>query len=107
VCPPPNPPQCWPHQALSPIYGWNNTINGSPSLIGVAGSYLFQSSIIQEDREFYNCTIGAPKTGCLAGTIGSPSGSPTPKANYTPYTYPHPLAAFQVPEAPTNLTILP
>jgi hypothetical protein len=88
-----NPTPAWPHQAAEPIYAWNNTINGtvSPLVVGNAGT----PPVVQEGRDFYNCTIGAPKAGCLTGTVGSPAGSPTPKAGYTPFTYPHPLAVAQ------------
>ena len=79
----------WPNQASEPVYGWHNTLNGADSPLVEASADA--SGIAQEDRDFFNCTIGSPKTGCLTGTVGSPPGSPTPKAGYTPFTYPHPL----------------
>jgi len=56
----------WPHQALEPIYAWNNTLNGKPNY-PVLKSPIAQ---IQENRDFYNNT---------------------PKPGYKPYPYPHPL----------------
>jgi hypothetical protein len=58
----------WPHEALEPIYSWNNTINGSN--VNIVSGF----PMIQENRHYYN---------------------QTEKLGYTPYTYPHPLTATQ------------
>lgn len=81
----------WPHQALEPIYGWNNTYKGKYQDI----LWGLQSSI-QVNRDFYN----------------NPKDTPMP--GYTPYTYPHPLVSGASPSptppplkvsAPKNLRI--
>jgi hypothetical protein len=67
-------------QTLSPVYAWNNTINGSPMLAG--GNVGAQ--VIVANRDYYNSA----------------------KAGYTPYTYPHPLVGgSNAPSAPANLRI--
>lgn len=57
----------WPREVLEPIYCWSNTQNGA--LTGMASPYPG----IQAGRDFYN---------------------DTPNPNYTPFPYPHPLAAI-------------
>jgi len=67
----------WPHQALEPVYSWNNTRaeDGSPvNLVGVEPT-------IQENRDFYNNT---------------------PKPGYKPYVYPHPLVTGATPPVHTS-----
>jgi hypothetical protein len=62
----PAAPKGWPHNVLEPCYSWNNTDE--------SGSQLDLESpegSIMEGRDFFNRT---------------------PKPNYAPYTYPHPLA---------------
>lgn len=63
-----NPPggARWPHQALEPIYAWNNILNGVPN----SGVIKSPCPTLQEGRDYY------PNTA-LPG--------------YKPYTYPHPL----------------
>ena len=63
----------WPHQALEPIYSWNNTINGS----NVNIQSVFPT--IQENRDYYNQTT---------------------MPGYTTFTYPHPLVTGQPLPAP-------
>jgi hypothetical protein len=58
----------WPHQVSEPLYAWGNTLNGAPANIGSGYPN------IQENRDFFNNTA---------------------KPSYTPFTYPHPLAAAQ------------
>ena len=61
----------WPHQALEPVYAWNNNYINSNNVL----SPLLVISIgptIQENRDFYNNT---------------------PMPGYKPFTYPHPLTA--------------
>jgi len=75
-------PATWPHQALAPVYAWNNTVNGSVS------NLVSNTSVVVENRDFYN----------------------TPKPGYTPYTYPHPLTTSPTTSpsplsAPTNLIV--
>ena len=56
----------YPREASEPLYAWSNTMNGV--ITGIASDY----PNIQENRDFFNNT---------------------PKPNYTPFPYPHPLAA--------------
>lgn len=53
----------WPRQALEPVYGWNNAVNGLPVKVSSV------APTIKENRDYYN----------------------GPKPDYKPYTYPHPL----------------
>lgn len=57
-----------PTQESVPVYGWDNTINGEPMLMGSADSDAAED--IQEDRDYFN---------------------ETERPGYTEYTYPHPL----------------
>jgi hypothetical protein len=70
------------NQALEPIYGWNNTLNGQNSALKTVAT-----KVVVANRDFYN----------------------TPKPGYTPYTYPHPLTTGSGggsgPSAPQNLRI--
>jgi hypothetical protein len=65
-------------QTLSPVYAWNNTINGSPMLVGGAQG----AQVIVKNRDYYNSAL----------------------PGYTPYPYPHPLVTGG-PSAPTNLHV--
>ena len=58
-----------PYQVLTPVYGWGNTLNGSPTNLITYASCEKGHTIVQENRDFYN----------------------TKKPGYTAYTYPHPL----------------
>jgi len=71
----------WPHQALEPIYYWNNKLNGSNFPLTAA------DPTVREGIEFYN----------------------TPMPGYTPFTYPHPLVsgASTAPAPPQNLRTVP
>jgi hypothetical protein len=75
----------WPHQALEPVYSWNNTLNGSNVNLNNYGE-----PTVREGTEFYNNTA---------------------MPGYTPYTYPHPLvtgaSASSTPAPPTNLRVTP
>jgi hypothetical protein len=62
----------WPHEAVEPIYSWNNTLNGSNVNIGSG------FPTIQEKRDYYNQTA---------------------MPGYTPFTYPHPLTTGAQPTA--------
>jgi hypothetical protein len=73
------------HQALEPIYGWNNILNGQDSPL------YSQVSVVAEGRDFNN----------------------TVKPGYTAYSYPHPLVTGNTttgtgsgPLAPQNLRIV-
>jgi cysteine-rich repeat protein len=59
-------------QALSPVYAWENTLNGNPVGLTVVTTCGAVALHIVENRDFYN---GMQKPG------------------YTPYEYPHPLTA--------------
>jgi hypothetical protein len=58
----------WPNQELEPIYLWANILNNGPP--GAPGQNYSPYPTIQEGRDFY---------------------SNTPKPDYTPFPYPHPL----------------
>ncbi len=108
----------WPHQALEPIYAWNNKLNGS--LIPVGSVY----PTLRENRDYYNqndsfdgtngvgvgvaadrpktCTPGvafwATDQGEWDSTHPGPDGQlyvctapNTWTLYYKPFTYPHPL----------------
>lgn len=71
--------KAWPHQALEPVYSWNNTNNGSNINIGSYGE-----PTLKEGRDYYDNT---------------------PKPGYTPYVYPHPLTrGLPPPEQTTRNT---
>ena len=67
----------WPHEALEPIYAWNNTLNGAPNFAALKSF----NAVIQENRDFYNNT---------------------PKPGYKPYTYPHPLTTTSAKPGPAH-----
>lgn len=69
----------WPHQALEPVYIWNNTLNGSTAVMNTDDTGL------KEGIDFINGTQ---------------------RPSYTPFTYPHPLVTIKKPNAPTNLRML-
>lgn len=74
-------------QASSPIYWWNNTVDGvSNKPMLVASQY---ASYIQPGRDYCN---GSPAALC-----GSKAAW-----QYTPYTYPHPLQDGEIPPAPPS-----
>lgn len=76
-------PVGYPQQALEPVYGWNNTLNGSLSKVKSA------AGVVQEGRDFFNF----------------------PMPGYVPFTYPHPLTTGSgdspISTAPSNLRLLP
>lgn len=60
----------WAHQALEPIYSWNNTYNDTTKLKISNGDPPYPT--LKENRDFYN---------------------ETPMPGYKAYTYPHPLVS--------------
>jgi parallel beta-helix repeat protein len=72
------------HQALSPVYGWNNSYRGSTSPLftirGADNSYRAITYHILENRDYYNNTV---------------------KPGYVPYPYPHPLTGATPTHTPT------
>ena len=112
--------QAWPHQALEPIYAFENRTNGT--LTQVASSY----PTVQENRDYYNQTAAFDGTvGIGVGLLANRPKSCTPgvaywatdqgewnsthdgadgqlyvctapniwSLKYRPYTYPHPLVS--------------
>jgi hypothetical protein len=63
----------WPRQAVSPIYAWNNTVNGGTAKATVVSL----APVVAEGRDFYHSV----------------------KPNYTAYQYPHPLVSTPSSEA--------
>jgi hypothetical protein len=77
----------WTHQALEPLYMWNDVYNpGSVSVTLYAPTDFGQNFVLTEGVDFYNNT---------------------PMPGYTPYTYPHPLVSSAGPQAPGDLHIIP
>jgi len=66
-------PVGWPRQALSPIYAWNNTVNGGTAKANVVSL----APVVAEDRDFYQSV----------------------KPGYAAYQYPHPLVSTPSSEA--------
>jgi len=123
--PPPNPPGL--RQALEPIYGWNNTINGTVSPITTeAAQSASDPKYMQEGRDYYNVTNrgaqSARPSNCTAGATWWSTDTRTLSqctgifwtTLYTPYTYPHPLVSGgtgptalppRLPAIPSNLKV--
>ena len=110
----------WPHEALEPVYAWNNTVNGST--VNAFSTY----PTLQQNRDYYNqaasfdgtvgigvgllanrprsCNPGvgywATDQGEWDSTHDGPDGqlyvctaTDTWSLYYKPYTYPHPLVS--------------
>jgi hypothetical protein len=74
----------WTHQALEPVYSWNDRYTPDNSLVNIiTGPGAF--AVLQAGRDYFNNT---------------------PMPGYTPYTYPHPLVSG-APPPPQHLVILP
>src|SRR6266480_24835 len=87
----------WPHQALEPIYFWNNT-----GTSGLTVTSSFPS--VQQNRDYYNLGTGLPANSTPAG-VSAKYVAAVNGVDYTgPYTYPHPLTSPLAP--PSNLTIV-
>jgi hypothetical protein len=61
----------WPHQALSPVYAWNNTLGG----LGARAIVGINVSVLVDNRDYYQQfgTFGEP--GSFNGTTGVGQGS--------------------------------
>jgi hypothetical protein len=70
----------WPHQALEPVYSWNDIYVPTGAHVNVHIPQNPRPALIVEGRDFYNNT---------------------PMPGYTPFTYPHPLVTGQPPPSPT------
>jgi len=77
-------------QASSPIYWWNNTVNGDSNIGLMVGSQY--SSYIKENRDYCN---HSPATAC---------GSKGPWT-YNAFTYPHPFRSESPLLPPSNVRI--
>ena len=88
------------NQQLSPVYEWNNTLNGLNADLALSDPWGCRSPSmadhIQVNRDYFNNTV---------------------RPDYTPYEYPHPLTRGETPEtapapsdpapsAPTNLRVV-
>ncbi len=74
-------PQAWPQQVSSPVYAWNNTVNGA-----LAKLVSNAPAVVAENRDFFNSA----------------------KPGYTAYQYPHPLVTSSATlPAPTDLQVTP
>jgi hypothetical protein len=110
----------WPHQALEPIYAWDNKLNGSVIPVGTVYPTLRENRDYYNQNDSFNGTSGVgvglladrPKT-CTAGvafwatdqgewdsTHSGPDGQlyvctapNTWTLYYKPFTYPHPLVS--------------
>ena len=77
----------WPHQALDPVYAWNNTINGS--VVNIVVSDSDPAGVFVLGVDYFNI----------------------PKPGYTAYCYPHPLVsgascgAMASPASPGNVQV--
>jgi hypothetical protein len=118
----------WPHEALEPVYEWNDTLSFAPTWGGVV--FSAQTSINQNRDYFvytpsFNGTSGvgsgllsARPSTCTAlvaywatdtNTLYQCSTTNTWTTYYKPYTYPHPLVQGSTSSgttvaAPTNLS---
>ncbi len=117
----PATPAGWPHQALDPVYAWNNKSKGA--LTAAIGFYYTH---VQANRDYYDWTPNFDGTsGVGEGLLSARPAICTPfvaywatDANslyqcsskntwtiyYKPYTYPHPLQGTAA-AAPTDLKV--
>jgi hypothetical protein len=117
----PGIPLGWPHQAIDPVYAWNNRLKGT--LVPAIGHYYTH---IQANRDYYDWTSGFDGTsgvgqGLLSGkpaactplvaywatdtnTLYQCSAKNTWTVYYKPYTYPHPLQGNSPPPPPPTNT---
>jgi hypothetical protein len=114
----PPTPKGWPHQAIDPIYAWNNKLKGA--LVPAIGHYYTH---VKADRDYYDWTSSFDGTsgvgqGLLSGrpatctplvaywatdtnTLYQCSTKNTWTIYYKPYTYPHPLQGTSTASPPT------
>jgi hypothetical protein len=85
----------WPHQALSPIYVWDNTVTGTPISIVGNNTTTSAGTLLADNRDYFQQFGTYGESGTFNGTAGVGQGlasaipSTCSNANY-PGSYPGP-----------------
>src|SRR5208283_2406902 len=114
----------WPHQALDPLYVWDNTLNATNAVSAFA--------MYTDNQDYYQQFGPGGESGSFNGTAGVGQGSANSKPStctpgvgywatdtntlyvcnptntwtiyYTPHIYPHPLVSGTPPPTTTTTT---